>query len=438
MLTDWLFWGTGIALGVAGLGLLYWSLFRDRSRGRRRCPKCWYDMSGTEGLWCPECEGEVKSERMYLKTRRRWRFAAISLALMIAAISIAGRPLLQGQQWHGLVPTPVLIHLIGSFHSNWAIDVLTTRLGVMSEIQAADYEYGNVYRPIHEQYWGVPTHLVLEPMTSSRWDDLRQALLDIISESDDAALISKALIAIGTYGLIDQSCGDALVAVLDHPDQNVCRLAAAGLCYDSVHATLCDPDALKSLQPLVDSPDHYTRFVALRALSLCGLNDPDVRATFSVATASTDQSTRKYACGVLDQHCGSPALAFDLLSTMTDDPSEGVRTRVMRSMASLNSRGLNTLSPVMGFADDPSAVVRLSVVLSLVTDFRDEPRAIEHLLEFLSDDDEEVRWTLVDVVDDYLRDDDIATQILRPLTRDSSDFVRDDAMSLLTQIESKQ
>jgi hypothetical protein len=50
MFADWLFWGLGGALALAGLWLQYWSLFADRARGRRRCPKCWYDMSGTEGM----------------------------------------------------------------------------------------------------------------------------------------------------------------------------------------------------------------------------------------------------------------------------------------------------------------------------------------------------------------------------------------------------
>ena len=48
--TAWLWWIGGAVLGLLGLWLLYWSLLRDRSKGRRRCPKCWYNMSGTDGL----------------------------------------------------------------------------------------------------------------------------------------------------------------------------------------------------------------------------------------------------------------------------------------------------------------------------------------------------------------------------------------------------
>ena len=49
---DW-FLETGLyLLGVAvvplvGLLLVCWGLWGDRSKGRPRCPKCWYDMRGT-------------------------------------------------------------------------------------------------------------------------------------------------------------------------------------------------------------------------------------------------------------------------------------------------------------------------------------------------------------------------------------------------------
>jgi HEAT repeat protein len=72
------------ALGAAGF---LWSMFRDRSRGRRRCPKCWYDMSGTPGLTCPECGRTVKRERRLFKTRRRWRLAALSVLFIVAGLA---------------------------------------------------------------------------------------------------------------------------------------------------------------------------------------------------------------------------------------------------------------------------------------------------------------------------------------------------------------
>ena len=67
-MADW-FLETGLyLLGVAvvllvGLLLICSGLWGDRSKGRPRCPKCWYDMRGTVvELVCAECAaGLVRS-----------------------------------------------------------------------------------------------------------------------------------------------------------------------------------------------------------------------------------------------------------------------------------------------------------------------------------------------------------------------------------------
>src|SRR5690606_40086181 len=46
---------TGVALGCVafGAGLVAVGFRGDRPKGRKRCPRCWYDMSGAPGLVCP-------------------------------------------------------------------------------------------------------------------------------------------------------------------------------------------------------------------------------------------------------------------------------------------------------------------------------------------------------------------------------------------------
>ena len=106
---DWVFWTVGGLLGALALWLLYWSLLHDRSRGRRRCPKCWYDMSGTPGsLTRSECGRVVKRERKLLKTRGRWRWALCAIGCLTAACGALSFRML-GDQWVTLVPTAYLI-----------------------------------------------------------------------------------------------------------------------------------------------------------------------------------------------------------------------------------------------------------------------------------------------------------------------------------------
>ncbi len=78
-----------LGAGVTALAsaLLIWALAWDRLRRFRnpkikRCPNCWYTMEHLEGIVCPECGFEVRKERNFYKTRRRWRWACLAIILL--------------------------------------------------------------------------------------------------------------------------------------------------------------------------------------------------------------------------------------------------------------------------------------------------------------------------------------------------------------------
>ncbi|MHC4588236.1 MAG: hypothetical protein ACYTAQ_02605 [Planctomycetota bacterium] len=107
-LTECLRWIAWCWLVVAGLAIAVWALWADRSRGRLRCPRCWYDLGGAR-LWrCSECGHRATTERSLRRTRRHWRLAmagACFLALGGAAPLVAN----VGSRWPRRVPTTVLI-----------------------------------------------------------------------------------------------------------------------------------------------------------------------------------------------------------------------------------------------------------------------------------------------------------------------------------------
>jgi hypothetical protein len=123
---DWLFAAVGWTLATGGCLLLAWALFRDRSRGRRRCPKCWYDMAGVPGLVCPECGQDARSQKRLGKTRRRWKWAAASLVVLVLGYGTLEIPALRAGGWVGALPSTVLVLIAPDTEPPSAIQVLIT------------------------------------------------------------------------------------------------------------------------------------------------------------------------------------------------------------------------------------------------------------------------------------------------------------------------
>jgi hypothetical protein len=100
----------GMALGVALFAavLMVWSYRGDRSRGRRRCPKCWYDMSASK-LVCPECGHDAKLVKRLYRPRRRMGGVLGALALMVMSYGVWVTPRVVAGGAVGAVPSWVLI-----------------------------------------------------------------------------------------------------------------------------------------------------------------------------------------------------------------------------------------------------------------------------------------------------------------------------------------
>ena len=94
-MVNWLLETGLFLLGVAlipavGLLLICFGLWGDRSRGRRRCPECWYDMCGTvPKLVCPECGHNAGTARRLYHNRRRWRPVVFGVASLVLSVAVA-------------------------------------------------------------------------------------------------------------------------------------------------------------------------------------------------------------------------------------------------------------------------------------------------------------------------------------------------------------
>ena len=110
-----LFW---VLLAIAFLLLLrglFWDRAGFRGRAKRRCRKCWYDLTGMDGdvsrepVVCPECGKVHKTKRSMRKTRRgkRWIAAAVGVWLMAYGASVT--PKVQKNGWGAAVPRVVIV-----------------------------------------------------------------------------------------------------------------------------------------------------------------------------------------------------------------------------------------------------------------------------------------------------------------------------------------
>lgn len=94
-LAAWWVMGVGVTVGVWGVAVHAW---RGESRLARRC-RCGYDMTGVNGLKCPECGREARSERALRPFNvRRWALwcggVVVCLGLLLpTGMSVAQRGL---------------------------------------------------------------------------------------------------------------------------------------------------------------------------------------------------------------------------------------------------------------------------------------------------------------------------------------------------------
>jgi HEAT repeat protein len=101
----------GIGVAFFGTFLGVWAYRGDRSKGRRRCPKCWYDMRGLSVPRCPECGWEIPHERHLYRSRRQKRLVAVAAVIVLAGLNLRLIPQVRQGGYVGAVPTTVLIAL---------------------------------------------------------------------------------------------------------------------------------------------------------------------------------------------------------------------------------------------------------------------------------------------------------------------------------------
>ena len=195
--TAWLWWIGGAALGLLGLWLLYWSLLHDRSKGRRRCPKCWYDMSGTDSMTCSECGRTTKREKNLYKTHRRWRWAFAALVVFMFLGAIALTPKVRKDGWTSIVPTTALI--VGlPWYEDWSDSPAGWKKDAFNELYL-ERLYDSDYEPrdIPDWQWRLLLRICLAQIDAATVDPLEDGPTSNYEDFVASALYDGTMAKVG-------------------------------------------------------------------------------------------------------------------------------------------------------------------------------------------------------------------------------------------------
>lgn len=133
-MSHWIALLSGWLIMLGGAASCAWGLLGDRSRGRLRCPKCWYDMSHSPGRTCSECGRTAKKGKHLRQTRRHWRYVALGAFVVAAGWVVCRGPKIAAVGWAGAAPSTLMVLCLPEVNDEpsslwrWADAELTRRL----------------------------------------------------------------------------------------------------------------------------------------------------------------------------------------------------------------------------------------------------------------------------------------------------------------------
>jgi hypothetical protein len=204
------FWITAALLALGALALLAWALLYDRARGQPRCPRCWYAMSGLSAdapRRCPECGLTTPQGRDLYRTRRRWRWAALSMLLLTLSTAIALYPHSRSGGWKQLLPATAVIGVTYLTDDAWPFVELRRRT------QRDHFHYWTSGGTLWQWQW--------------RWtaDRCNAAL----KSSDESSVKSAAMIMLFTNNPYPRRGIEGLTVVVNDDDPKIAQQAAWGI-----------------------------------------------------------------------------------------------------------------------------------------------------------------------------------------------------------------
>ncbi len=357
-------WNVGAALvaliGVAFALAAWWG---DRSKGRARCPNCWYDMSGVSGLLCPECGHEAGRRSRLYRTRRRPRVAVLGVLALVFAFGLFKTPGVQRNGWRSLVPSSVLI--VGL---EW---VPTDSLFAPGGRGWGPRQGTLAFRASEEELWGWQERwlearlrsAILDARSLERIAAYQQLYVSFVWEPEGSAYIEPALGRVldglhssdpseakaarqafwlswgrvedaETRRMLTERAGEITDFVLTDGSGSFLRCGAWALTWTA------DPinDALPAIRLLYENNAQYP-YVLSRAVSELSEREPGVVEELLRMSRSSDAGTRRFAAWLLARVQRPLEDRVELIIAQLEDESEEVRYVAAQAAAEMMYRG---------------------------------------------------------------------------------------------------
>lgn len=337
MMWDLVMWTGGAVLGLGALALGGWALWGDRSRGRRRCPRCWYDMSGVQGLRCPECGTSVRREQSLLRARRRWRVVACALVLVIAAAGVAVYPGVQRvDMWRAMPDSLVIWGLAWAPADVWSDTVALDWPQGLDEAQRRrlaqrSTEALRTHRDSHVR-WIAMFHLF--GLVANGYEEVAVGLM-YAARDLNSGIRQETVQGLATVPATWAT--DVLVnRVVEDPSPWVRGSAAHSLLYhDPAHVSLF----LYIVVDAMKDPDASVRQEAASVLAQMGPSAIGIVSELArAATMDPSSSVRWYAVAALEgTGCAGP-IAREALERALADEEPDVRERAARALRAIEGR----------------------------------------------------------------------------------------------------
>lgn len=310
----------GILGTVAVIGLAL-ALYADRSRGRRRCPRCWFDLSANgRELTCTECGRRHAHEgRMYL-TRRHWKWATLCIVGLLAAAATWEYPAFKARGAPAYAP-------------DWAVQRFMR------------------YLPALGPDWAARLDETLTPATpKEEWRVIILRSLAILEDEDAStpsrALAAKVLSKIQLRGYFAGAAGSQWANQFRINDLDEAQIQRAAR---TLTRALQEPDVRRSAAECLENLNHDAAAMALprliASLRAAGPTDPTTAWTKSrdhtAINAMLDNTEPVRKALIDDSDTPLPSRIAPLEAIDGDTPA-AERERI-----------------IAGFLDDPDARVRV-------------------------------------------------------------------------------